>query len=271
MAVLRQLVRHASVALAALAPIGLVGTPALAVFGGRTVAGSSTVARSLAAVLYQTADGAHLCTAIAISPRLVLTAAHCTDGDRRLMRVIFSPDLTAVADDRLRAVSDVARAGPTPDAKGSFAYDNPDDIAVVLLDSPAPAGTRFAALADDLPALTGVAAAGYGATSDFRRPDAEGHHQIGFDKVLRAAAVPLSSTGPALLVADQTHGAGLCTGDSGGPAFLPGADLAVVGLLVGVSSPRATNDYCRGKAYFAAIPRWKPWILAAAAHFGQKL
>jgi hypothetical protein len=41
--------------------------------------------------------------------------------------------------------------------------------------------------------------------------------------------------------------------------------------MVGVASPRAVNDYCRGKAYFAAIPRWHDWIVATAAGWKQKL
>ena len=255
--------------------LGLVAlglSPALAVFGGSVVGNSDSLARSLAAILYQDGTGAHLCTAVPLAPKLLLTAAHCTAGDRRLIKVIFGTDLTAITDDRIRAVAAIARAGTTAASKGMYAYQNPDDLALVLLDSAAPTGTGFATLADTLPAATTIRVAGYGATSDLRKPDLSGHHQLGFDKVLRTATVPLLSTGPALLVADQSRGAGICTGDSGGPAFLPdGKDLTLAGIMIGVASPRANNDYCRGKAYFAAIARWKPWILSAAAAFKQKL
>jgi secreted trypsin-like serine protease len=247
-------------------------SPALAVFGGTVVGNSDPLAKSVAAILYQTSDGAHLCTAVALAPKLVLTAAHCTDGDSRLIKVIFGTDLSAIGDDRIRAVRAVARAAKTSASKGMHAYQNPDDVALVLLDSPAPAGTRFASLADAMPAASAIRVAGYGATSELRKPDSWDQHQVGFDKVLRTTTMPLLSTAPALLVGDQTHGRGTCTGDSGGAAFLAGdKSLTVIGLAIGVASPRDNNDYCRGKAYFASIPRWKAWILSAAAGFKQKL
>jgi secreted trypsin-like serine protease len=248
-------------------PLGL--TPALAIFGGDTVPGRDPLAKALVAILYQTETGAHLCTGAVLAPRLVLTAAHCTDGDRRSIKIIFSTDLTDVASDQLRAASAVARAPQTPAAEGRYAYNNPDDVALILLDSPAPSGTRFATLADTAPSGK-VLAAGYGATSDFRKPNALGQHQLGFDRILRRTDIPLLATDDALLTADQTKGTGACTGDSGGPALLANG-RSLVGVLIGVSSARDNNDYCRGKVYFAAIPRWKPWIATAAAAFSQTL
>lgn len=248
----------------------LCATPAGAIFGGKPASG--LVASSVAAIRYQTADGGvHLCTAVALAPRLVLTAGHCAEGDRDQLRVIFSSTLTLVSADRIRVVSAVARAKPTPASKGKFAYQNPDDLALVLLAAPAPPGTTFASLAEDLPPAA-IEIAGYGATSDLRRPDAQGHRQLGFDQILRTTTVSPFSTGTALIVTDQTRGHGSCTGDSGGPAFASDAGaLTVVGVMIGVASPRAINDYCRGKAYFAAIPRWREWIVSTAAKFGQKL
>jgi len=96
-------------------------------------------------------------------------------------------------------------------------------------------------------------------------------------EVLKTAAaglvllLPLASASPDLLVADQTTGTGACTGDSGGPALTPGADLLVVGVLIGVSSARSTNDYCRGKAWFASLARWRPWLETTAISLGQPL
>ena len=263
------LARRAGIALAAL--LALTGSPAVAVFGGQPPGESTVLARSLAAIVYQTGDGAHLCTAIALAPKLLLTAAHCTEGDQALIKVIFSPDLKDIGADRLRAVAEIARPEATPASEGTYAYNNPDDIALVLLDAEAPNGTQFAILADAGPAAARIVIAGYGATSDLRKPDASGKRQLGFDRLLRIAPLPLASTGPDLLVADQTTGTGACTGDSGGPALAPGAELRVVGVLIGVSSPRSTNDYCRGKAWFASVARWKPWIDATAARLGNPL
>jgi secreted trypsin-like serine protease len=245
--------------------------PALAVFGGSTVADTDPLAKTMAAIIYHTADGTHLCTAVALAPRLLLTAAHCTGGERSLIRIVFGVDLHYVTADRSRAVADIAVPPSTAAAKGLPAYENPDDLALVLLDRAAPAGTRFAAIADDEPGATSVRVAGYGATSELRQAAGLGPQQLGFDQVLRSATEPLRPKGPDLLVADQTRGAGVCTGDSGGPAFAAGGTSGVVGVLIGVASPRGNNDYCRGTAYFVALERWKGWITATAKGFGQPL
>lgn len=257
-----------SVAAAALA-LGLLATPALAVFGGKPVGANEVVARSVAAVLDQAPGGTHLCTAVALGPRLMLTAAHCTDGGAGAIKVIFSTALTDVPPARLRDVTAIARAPRTPEAKGSFAYNNPDDLALIVLDAPAPTGTSFATLAAG-DGTGAVHIAGYGATSDLRQAGF-GKSQLGFDRTLRAATATLVRKGPALL-ADQSGGAGMCTGDSGGPAFTPGGkSLAVAGILIGVSSPRSVNDYCRGSAHFISIARWRDWIAGTAAKLGQPL
>lgn len=258
--------------LLAVGALGLCLSPALAVFGGKPVDGSDVIARSVPAILYRDDSGLHLCSGVALAPRLVLTAAHCTAGDREQIQVVFATALIGVGPDRIRSVATVARAVTTPEARGKSAFQNPDDVALVLLDAPAPDGTAFAVLADTLPAGgSTLTVAGYGATSDFRTPNAQGQRQLGFDQVLRAATLALTSADAVLLLGDQTRGAGICNGDSGGPALLPGTPLTVAGVLIGVSSTRAVNDSCRGKAWYAAIPRWKPWLQAAAAALGQKL
>ena len=167
-------------------------------------------------------------------------------------------------------VADVAKAATTPASKGKPVYQNPDDLALVLLDKPAPPGTAFMALPKALPATRSVRAVGYGATSDLRR--GSGSKQIGFDQVLRTTSVPVSSATDSLLTIDQTTGTGICTGDSGGPAFIAaGKGFTVVGIMIGVASPKTNDDYCRGSAYFVSLPRWTSWIESAAAAFKQRL
>lgn len=254
---------------ASLALLAALAAPAAAVFGGKPVGAGEIVAKSVAAVLDQAPGGTHLCTAVALGPRLMLTAAHCTDGGASAIRVIFATSLTDVPAERLRSVTAIARAGRTPEAKGSFAYNNPDDLALIVLDAPAPAGTVLAALTDG-DGTGAVHIAGYGATSDLRQAGF-GKSQLGFDRTLRAATATLVEKGPALL-ADQSGGAGMCTGDSGGPAFtLRGKSMTLAGILIGVSSPRAVNDYCRGSAHFVSIARWRAWIAATAEKLGQPL
>jgi secreted trypsin-like serine protease len=253
------------------APILLLAfaSPAFAVFGSKPVGDTDLLARSLAAVLYRTADGAHLCTAVVLAPRLVLTAAHCTEGDRGDIKVIFSSTLTGVPADRLRGARAVAKPERTAEAKGSYAYNDPDDIGLVLLDAAAPADTLAVRLATS--GAADVRIAGYGATADLRTPNAQGKRQLGFGQGLRAATATLVAKGPVFIGA-QGGDAGMCTGDSGGPAFVAEKDgVTVVGLLIGVSASRDAADYCRGTAWYASIPRWHDWIERSAANLGVPL
>lgn len=263
MAVLIRLLFVATLAL------GLTMAPAWAVFGGKTAGANDVVARTVAAILYSDDKGTHLCSATLLGPRLLVTAAHCTDGGKDGTRVIFSTTLTDVPAVRLRNVVAISRAKPTPEAKGTYAYNNPDDIALIVIDSPAPADTTSALLTSH-DGIGSVGIAGYGATSDLRNAGFAKAQQ-GFDRTLRIAATSLTPKG-AVLTADQTKGAGMCTGDSGGPAFtLDHKRLILAGVLIGVSSPKSQNDYCRGSAHFASIPRWRDWIIDTAKALGQAL
>lgn len=248
---------------------GLMAAPAFAVFGGKTVGSGDVVANTLAAVLDQTGHGAQLCTATALGPRLMLTAAHCTEGGASGLKIIFATTLVDVPPALLRNVTAIAKADKTPDAKGSQAFNNPDDLALIVLDSPAPAGTSFATLTDGNG--TGpVRVAGYGATSELRN-GILGNSEVGFDRTLRAAGMSLVAKG-SVLVGDQSKGAGVCTGDSGGPAFtISGKSLRVAGVLIGVSASKSASDFCRGSAHYVSIPRWRDWIVDTAGKLGQPL
>jgi len=248
--------------------LALGSTPSPGVFGGKAARDGDPLAKSVAAILYRDDTGAHLCTAVALGPKLLLTAAHCTVGDRSAIKVIFGTTLSDVGNDRIRSVAAVARAGKTSAAKGRYAYQDPDDLALVVLGSGAPGGMRYARITDSPPAPTAVTIIGYGATSELRKPNNLGQRQLGFDGILRVASVPVSKVDAALLVGNQGQGAGACTGDSGGPALVSGV---VVGILIGVSSPRTNNDYCRGTAWFANLARWRDWIHATAGDLGQPL
>ena len=190
------------------------------------------------------------------------------DGKSADLIVVDVGGGTALGDDRLRTVAAIARARKTSAGKGKYAYQDPDDLALVVLGSPAPSGSRPTGRAGSAPSPAAVTIAGYGATSELRNPNGAGQRQLGFDGILRTVSVPIAGADSALLVGNQGQGTGACTGDSGAPAF---ADGHLVGILVGVSSPRASNDYCRGTAWFANLGRWRDWIETTARDLGQPL
>ena len=245
-------------------------TPAAAIFGGRELAADSSVAHAIVAILYRDDSGLGLCTGTLLGPTLVVTAAHCTAGNRADLRVVFAPTLENVPADRLRGVAAISRPDPPPDAANRKAFNNPGDIALIALDAPAPPDAGFARLTDD-PVAGDYAIAGYGATSELAAPNADGKRQLGFDRVLRSATLALTLK-DGVLVGDQSGGRGVCTGDSGGPAFRAEGDIIrVSGVLIGVSNSRSATDFCRGKAWYVPIARWTDWLVSAAKGLGVSL
>lgn len=241
--------------------IGLARGPAQAapsdlsvpgISGGTSALGSPVV------VALAVRDGAIWlrCSAALVRPRVLITAAHCLTregSNEKVNRVrVFPPGVRA----RVFAVSGPRRPSPVRVQSWWRAgdYVNRDlrvqanDVAVVLLASDL-APTAFVRIANQAE-LAGWAAAkspvshvGYGITG----PGPS-------DGIPHAVALPLTSVSMASsLGATFTSGAtatqGICSGDSGSPAFLSlDAGAVLVGTMAGAtgactaSAPSAASD-----------------------------
>ena len=181
------------------------------------------------------------CSGTLISPTVLLTAAHCAEGDAtNRVRVTFS---SAYHD------GDTVYAGTF---RGDPAYNqsqsDPHDIAVVVFDK-AVRGITPAKLpaANALANLSGsqqFTSVGYGAYEVASGP---GGHEYLYNDVRGVATGTLNSVTPSWLrisMNPSTGNGGTCYGDSGGPNFLGTSDVIAGTTITGDTNCRSTNvDY----------------------------
>ena len=211
-------------------------------------------------IVFCDAEGRFRCSATLISPTVLITAAHCTEGTLGSTLVSFdsviaenppspfpvaaNPDV-GYTDEEIRAAGYLSgTAYAHPDYSGFTDLDNWNDVGVVVLDEPV-TGITPATLAplnylDQFaqPALnkTIFELVGYG--TEVRKP-ATGPQKpqpMSFPLIRRYTTSPGQKLTEQILQlngnpADTRGGGGACFGDSGGPVFLNGYLVAVTSYV----------------------------------------
>jgi hypothetical protein len=257
--------RTAALALATLAvSLGTVGT-AWAITGGEL---DGNAHPNVAMIVFYQPDGRFRCSATLVSETVLVTAAHCADGDLGKVVVTFdsvAPDSPRATDDPGDGTSEIGYTGGAADGvhwftgtphahplwTGKLQLNDLHDVGVVVLDQP----YTKAELAPLAPAgyLDGLASGngglnkqtftvvGYGVF--FEKPsDGPQRPTTVSDRTRRVTtAVGQNITSQTLKLAenqkDSRAGGGTCFGDSGGPVFHDG-------YLVGDTSFGA-SQFCR--------------------------
>jgi len=268
------------------------------IIGGTLVKDSDALAKSLVGLYIKNREtgSEEYCTGALLTQNLVVTAAHCaSDLDGKVdIYVIFKTNIEKYSKQDVRAV-DLKVIARTWGTKTKADDVNTGDIALLHYKGSTPAGFVSSTLMSDDRSLTSgskLTVAGYGASQVNKRPidvntypDIIGAIQEGRvlcennielkncfeitikgDGDLRQATVTVKELIYSIseLSVNQTHGSGVCHGDSGGPAYaLRGGRY----YLVGITS-RTLNDpftECNQQAVFTSIPYYLNWLKAAGA------
>jgi len=239
------------------------------IVNGVPVPPSDEISRSTVALyidLPESEDVVFFCTGTVVSPTRILSAAHCF--------VDMAAELNISVDEITRHVtigfginmaknmtSEGVRFVPVASVKvhpeyGVNGFDpgvaNPD-VSVITLQSQVPASAHVVPLLADKAQLaigTQLTLAGFGATSVVPFPtDATSMNKV--DVTVDNVAVNPLQFGYA-----TTEGRSACFGDSGGPAYLRGADGRL--YVAGVTS--WGDEHCAELGVYTSVPSLATWI-----------
>ena len=217
---------------------------------------------AVALVLLQDAagNGVGLCTGTLISPKVVLTAAHCADADSGAMRhqVYFGYDPFSGSDPTYLGLFDVVDKTVHPswnpaDIGAGF------DVALLLLDAVGPTPPRpirRESISSLAPAALRLV--GYGDTSG-------GADDAG---IKRQTMTTLRYVDPGILYYCDTVSGGFCSttshntcqGDSGGPTFMTIGGVEVVVGITSFGDPDCTQYGASTRVDIFAESFIDPWI-----------
>lgn len=230
---------------------------ATGIVGGDKVESTSNIGRSTVG-LYEEKIG-YICSGTLIAKNLILTAAHCIDPQAKNLVAIFAPEMKKAKPAQIRRV---VRAVVHPAYSGDVQAKDTADIAVLRFEGEAPQGYTVAPILFEPGYLnndTRTIVAGYGLSWTVLLSRGAG--------TLRATKLSIDDVNFSRteVMLGQSIRRGICSGDSGGPAYLEiNGRLHVWGVASrGDSLPGLLTPKCMLFSVFTRVDAHKTFIEGA--------
>lgn len=201
--------------------------------------------------------GNSICTASPIGDDVLLTAAHCVDGNADTVLGVFHPSLACesgyeASQHSIKAARVIKHLGYDESKK---VEDRTDDIALIFLQSKIPAGYPVYKIADpsQLTNTNEMFIYGYGIIGEDQ----------GGRGILRKGTITPENFAVELsdkkVMVRQDKGMGICMGDSGGPTLVTlEGEKKVLGVNSYVFGPK--GDICNKYSFQTLVHAYNSWI-----------
>lgn len=200
----------------------------------------------------------HICTAMPIAKRVLLTAAHCIVGSKLNTAVVFHSSVSCESgfnkNEHLKKVSETIvhekfNDDPSPDKMIA-------DIALVVLEEDIPEGYEIFKIANPKEieeTESDIYLYGYGVSSSNSK-DAGVLRKLKLENSLYKI-----TQGEDKIKLSQTSTRGICKGDSGGASYVKiKNEMQILGINSYVEGP--TSDICSDKGVQTLVDSYRNWV-----------
>jgi secreted trypsin-like serine protease len=229
--------------------------PQESIVHAKKIRNARELAKSVVAVVADREEGQALCTGSILSENIVLTAAHCVEGNPQQMSLIFANNIKKANSSQVRSVDTFEQnpywQNPSASKKG--------DLALLHFTGGLPRGYQPVQLVDRATSLQegdSVYFLGYGVTN--------GNTHAGSGVLRTTETTVLGEQSPTQIVTDGTK-TSVCFGDSGGPAFI---EQDGQWLQWGVASS-VSSQSCNEVSIHTSVMSYESWIRTTSAKLSR--
>ncbi len=247
------------------------------IIGGKSIGASSIFSRRVIYLALTAKNKSGTCTASALSPTILITAAHCVkDLEPSQVSAVITIDanLKSLADkDKISVQKIVIHEDYKDQTKQQGVLYN--DLALLKLSQPLnPDRVSQIAVADQTTSLLNLVSIGFGKRTPLSDEDSEINESAPEKNTLYyiMKTVEKFDQKAKTFSINQNDLTGVCSGDSGGPGYIYDAELEDF-LIIGVTSyisvtreekdrldPKDIYDKCIGHGHYSNILFYSEWI-----------